>query len=196
MWDAKSLSNDADDIQQMQICSDGRPLSYAEVLNSWENDRAFAAFFNSLLAAAPYQAYLWETPPVTRSTVTRPFEFVLVNSPALGTFAPDRSAFAEHFDGASGQQVVGFANLGGDAFLIAPCPDGPQEAYPHLAAFVRSADTAQQAAFWKSMAAALAERLTDKPLWLSTCGLGVAWLHARIDTRPKYYRFAPYREGY
>ncbi len=28
---------------------------------------------------------------------------------------------------------------------------------------------------------------------VSTNGLGVAWLHVRLDTRPKYYTFQPYR---
>lgn len=31
------------------------------------------------------------------------------------------------------------------------------------------------------------------PVWISTSGLGVPWLHVRIDDRPKYYQHAPYR---
>jgi len=31
------------------------------------------------------------------------------------------------------------------------------------------------------------------PPWVSTAGMGVPWLHVRLDTRPKYYRHAPYR---
>ena len=39
--------------------------------------------------------------------------------------------------------------------------------------------------------------LSEKPLWLSTAGGGVAWLHLRIDSRPKYYSHRPYRDpGY
>jgi hypothetical protein len=40
---------------------------------------------------------------------------------------------------------------------------------------------------------AVARRLSSAPLWLSTSGLGVAWLHVRLDERPKYYTHAPYR---
>ncbi len=29
--------------------------------------------------------------------------------------------------------------------------------------------------------------------WLNTEGGGVAWLHVRIDQRPKYYHYAPYK---
>ena len=38
-------------------------------------------------------------------------------------------------------------------------------------------------------------RLSAKPVWLSTAGAGVSWLHVRLDDRPKYYGYAPYREA-
>jgi hypothetical protein len=36
-------------------------------------------------------------------------------------------------------------------------------------------------------------RRTGEPVWLSTNGDGVSWLHVRIDERPKYYTHGPYR---
>ncbi|MFY0533025.1 DUF6940 family protein [Nannocystis pusilla] len=30
-------------------------------------------------------------------------------------------------------------------------------------------------------------------VWLSTSGSAVPWLHVRLDARPKYYVFGPYR---
>ena len=35
------------------------------------------------MAEAPYDAFLWETPPITKATAKRGFEFVLVDSPDL-----------------------------------------------------------------------------------------------------------------
>lgn len=32
------------------------------------------------------------------------------------------------------------------------------------------------------------------PIWLNTAGGGVAWLHIRLDHRPKYYRYLPYKK--
>ena len=32
----------------------------------------------------------------------------------------------------------------------------------------------------------------DRPMWLSTCGTGVAWVHMRLDQRPKYYTYTPF----
>jgi len=181
-----------DGVRRVSLARDGRPLTYAEVLALWQTDESFLAYLIQLLAAAPYRAFLWETPPVTRATVERGFEFVLVDSPALAEFEPDPHAFAPHFAGA-GPDAVTFANLGGDAVLVAPTPGGEPAAYPHLAAFARRAPAAQQRAFWQAVGRAVAARLSDRPLWLSTSGLGIAWLHARLDRWPKYYAYRPYR---
>ena len=40
---------------------------------------------------------------------------------------------------------------------------------------------------------ALERRLSRQPLWLSSAGLGIYWLHLRLDSRPKNYSFQPYR---
>jgi hypothetical protein len=46
----------------------------------------------------------------------------------------------------------------------------------------------------------VAETMTEQldlkePLWLSTAGQGVFWLHVRLDRYPKYYNHAPYRHA-
>jgi hypothetical protein len=40
----------------------------------------------------------------------------------------------------------------------------------------------------------MARRVGRQPVWLSTAGAGVAWLHVRLDDRPKYYGHGPYRQ--
>lgn len=106
---------------------------------------------------------------------------------------PDADPFNEHFDRETGSDVLAFANLGGDAMLVVPRPIADASAYAHIAAFVRHAPQAQRLELWRTVGEATARRLGSKPLWLSTAGGGVAWLHARLDGRPKYYAFAPYR---
>ena len=193
MWDAQIDTIDDGRVRQVRILSDEISVSYAEIVERWRSDDVFRAFFIGILADVPYRAYLWETPPITRMTSTRAFEFVLVDSPALARLNPDPVAFASHFEAAdTGVEVVTFPNLGGDAILVAPIPQAPLGAYPHLAAFARTAPTEQQHTFWRTVGSTVADRLADRPLWLSTNGLGVAWLHARLDSRPKYYSFEPY----
>ena len=37
---------------------------------------------------------------------------------------------------------------------------------------------------------------TESPVWVSTAGMGVSWLHVRFDSRPKYYRWGEYTTFY
>jgi hypothetical protein len=122
----------------------------------------------------------------------RPFEFVLLDSPELAR-TPDAQAFAQQFLDAPEETVVDFPNLGKDAILVVPCPKGPLPAYGHLGAFLRHATEAQRHALWIAVGKAMERRLGSRPVWLSTAGAGVAWLHVRLDDRPKYYGYAPYR---
>jgi len=127
----------------------------------------------------------------TRSLLQKWFTSCLKGSPDRGR---EPEVFAAPFAAAGpGALVASFPNLGGDATLIAPCPDAAAGPYPHLAAFCRRAPKRQLLAFWKAVGEALADSLSARPLWLSTSGLGVAWLHARLDSTPKYYTHAPYR---
>ena len=177
-------------IRSQIVGSAGVP-SYAQVANSWWRDGEFRSFFCQALAEVPFDAYLWETPPVTSANLDRPFEFVLIDSPALARFRPDPVAFAEHFE--AGRDVVDFPNLGGDAHLVAPCPVADLSSYIHLGAFVRDAPPEQVHRFWERVGSVFRDRVGPRPTWLSTCGLGAGWLHARFDSSPKYYRHTPFR---
>jgi len=127
-----------------------------------------------------------------RATLDAPFECVAVDSPALREMTADPGPFGDRVDaGAARDGIAAFANLGGDARLLAPCANGAPSAYAHLAAFVRHGPIEQRCALWARVGAAMAERVGRTPLWLSTSGLGVRWLHVRLDRRPKYYSHAP-----
>ena len=169
-----------------------RPVSFADVIAHWQTDAAFRAWFNTLLTDAPFAAFRWETPAVTAATVSRPFEFVLLDAPGLAR-RPEPEAFAEHFRHATAT-VIDCANLSGDAVLVVPCPVADDSAYGHLGAFVRAAPAEQRDVLWQRVGDAMARRMSAKPVWLSTAGAGVSWLHVRLDDRPKYYGHAPYRE--
>jgi len=170
----------------------GGSLGYADVIGLWQEEPDFRSFFITLLSRAPFTAFRWETPPVTASNLNRPFEFVLLDSPGLEV-PPDLSAFSSLFSREPDQDVVTFPNLGHDALLVAPLPRGPRAAYGHLAAFTRFAPEAQNHALWKAVGRSLEHSVGERPVWVSTAGGGVAWLHVRLDSWPKYYGFGPYR---
>lgn len=191
MWSARRDVLPAGRGWRFTLDRHSQPATVAEVIAGWQSDPAFRTLFNSLLADSPFAAFRWETPGVMSDTLTRPFECVLLDSPGLDR-RPDPEAFAEHFaDTESG--VVTFPNLGGDAILIVPCPLADPPAYGHLAAFVRLAPETQRDALWRAVGEAMAARVGEHPVWLSTAGAGVLWLHVRLDDRPKYYGHRPYR---
>ena len=194
MWTTSTETLDGGRVLKHGVQRDSTTLSYADAVAGWVDDETFRDFFMAQLAAAPYRAYFWETPAVTKATISRPFEFVLVDSPTLHGRAADRQAFAAQFrDEGDTDGIAAFENLGGDAFLVAPCPLGSQSDYAHIAIFSRSAPAAQQHALWRIVGESVTRSVSTKPLWVSTSGLGVIWLHVRLDSRPKYYSYQPYR---
>ncbi|MCP4421458.1 MAG: hypothetical protein GY805_33020 [Chloroflexi bacterium] len=178
-------------VRQVSLLAGERPFTHAEVIQKWQTDELFRTFFIGLLADAPFDAYFWETPPVTQDDLQRPFQFVLVEAPQLAQVQATSHAFVNYFNT---DPVVDFANLGGDAHLVVPCPQTAVTAYPHLAAFSRLAPIEQQHHFWQRVGTAVTNHVGKRPLWVSTSGLGVYWLHVRLDSRPKYYTYRPYRK--
>ena len=194
MFDAATDNIESDHITRYRLSSDGAPITYATVLSLWQSDSQFRNFFTTLLSDSPFSAYRWETPAITQSTVDRPFEFVLINSPGFCARQTDTKTYAQYFtedDTDSG--VIAFANLRGDATLVVPSPRASDKAYGHLAAFIRGAPKSQVDSIWRIIGTQVQSMLGSKPIWVSTAGGGVAWLHVRLDSRPKYYAHTPYK---
>jgi len=158
--------------------------TWPEVIVALREDTAFRAALAERLAAVPYEAWFWEC---TRVSGAR-FACVVIEAPGLARVAADPSAFAEHLKA----PINTFDRLGGDATLIAQSATGR---YPHFAAFLRTAPASQIDALFQAIGDAIAAWRRPAPPWVSTAGMGVPWLHVRLDTRPKYYRHAAYRAG-
>jgi hypothetical protein len=171
------------------LFSNGSTVTYRQALSWWQDKPGFTGCFTATLMDSPFQTLRWETPPITSDTVDQPFEYVLLDSPWLDS-APDTRTCSVHFIGAD---VVTFPNLGADAMLVVPTPLNEDSAYTHLSAFLRSAPTTQINHLWRTLGIETQARLCDEPLWISTAGGGVAWLHIRLDSYPKYYGHTPYK---
>jgi len=191
MWTIRGEQPESDRVHRFVVELGTASASFGNVLDAWREDPTFRSLFNETLSKSPFTAFRWETPPVSATTLDRPFEFVLIDSPFLAR-RPDPSAFAEHFRDDPKAEVKAFPNLGGDAVMVVPSCIAAPTAYGHLAAFVREAPVEQRHALWQSVSEAMGRRLGEAHIWLSTAGAGVSWLHVRIDDRPKYYRHAPY----
>ena len=162
-----------------------------EVLDAMVGDAAFRTALTEALAGLPFAALRWETPVMTDDTLNDAFEAVVLDSPSLER-RQSASAFADQF-AAHDEDVLTVPNLRGDAMLVIPRPLTETKCYCHLASFLRGAPEAQKDALWIAVALAVRERVGLRPMWLSTAGGGVPWLHVRLDDRPKYYAYGPYR---
>jgi hypothetical protein len=191
-WSYDVIDTGRDDTLRYSVIHDARPATYSDVLEAWRSDASVREWFNGLLADVTFNAFRWETPPVTTTTLGKTFEFVVLDSPGLAGNA-DPSAFREHLDQQLRAEVISFSNLGGDATMVVPRELASRSVYGHVAAFVRHAPESQKHALWKVVGEAMARHINARPVWLSTAGGGVPWLHVRLDDRPKYYGFAPFR---
>jgi hypothetical protein len=190
MWKLQAAAIGEDRFHWRRIEASSDELSFDQVCAAWRSDAAFREFWIAGLKASPFPAYCWECRPVSDATRSAPFECVFLSSPSLALMDTDPGAFAEHFR--PGCEVATFANLGGDATLVAPCPEASGN-FAHLAVFTGTASAELQDALWRAVGEALVPRIGPRPLWLSTAGHGIGWLHVRLDSRPKYYRHAAYR---
>lgn len=157
----------------------------------------FRLFTSLTLASSTFQAFRWETPSVTKATEDRDFEFVLIDAPSLQrkeNSAPFSDPFKQHLAQAPTQVQATFPNIGGNAVLIAPLPANTAGVnHCHLGSYLRTADQADCDALWMAVGRAMQARIGDKRVWLNTAGGGVAWLHVRLDNRPKYYHHSDYK---
>jgi hypothetical protein len=191
MWEARTQVVSSG--FRFQIFQGTARLSFRELFNLLENDSDFGRWYGETLAGCGLAAFFWEHPPLTADTFDDGAEFVLLESSALAGLRAEPEPFESQFAAHPTADVLTFPNLSGDAQLVVPRPIGPVEAYAHLAVFVRNAPRAQVQSVWKAAAQLLRENLSSTPRWLSTAGLGVSWLHIRLDTYPKYYQFSPYK---
>merc|ERR1711864_11401 len=108
------------------------------------------------------------------------------------------SEFFADFFNACDKSVTSFKNLGGDAMLITPCPlkDVDLDIFSTLAPFMKAASSQHIQQFWETAASSALDLIKNRgrqPTWMSTSGLGVYWLHLRLDSTPKYYTYSPYK---
>lgn len=166
-------------------------LQYVDFITLLQQKEQFRSFFINILSDVSFHAYQWETPPVTLSTADQPFEFVVCKSPGID-LPPDPGPFRQYFNPNEEGEIAFFDNLGRDAKLVAPAPTGQDLNYSHIGVFSNEAPIQQQHNLWQMTGRVTEEHISDQPLWLNTAGGGVAWLHVRLDSQPKYYRHHPY----
>lgn len=179
----------------VKIFLDGKRVTYAQVLQWWQEDACFREFFITLLADSQFSAFRWETPPITNATADREFEFVLIDRSNETARTLDPEPDAEQLCLAE-DGVVAFEPEE-DSILVMPFPVGQYSAYAHLGAFVREAPEPQRHALWKLVGKQMdgwLRRCGNKTVWLSA-GTCVSWLRLQLVGHPNDYIHIPYRRA-
>jgi hypothetical protein len=193
MWKAQLDTHDKD-VYKVRLFENNDPLRFEDVIYNWHDNHEFRSFYISILKEAPFDAFFWEHPPLTESNAGQAYEFVLVNSPQLSKANADPKPFSRQFSSQDrSQSVIRFENLSGDAELVVPRPITTESIYSHFAIFLRNAPQEQAHQLFVILADAMKNKIGYEPIWISTSGLGVYWLHIRLDKRPKYYTYQPYK---
>ncbi len=192
MWNTKETILRSNQISRFELFKNNQLLSRRNVIENWINDNDFRRYYNSILKTSNFESFFWENPPINQIELDKSYEFVLVKSTRLNQIKADLEPFREYFN--TNQSIVTFPNIRGDATLIVPTPQSHLTTYAHLAEFVRNAPEDQIDDFWKQVGVSYKNHIGLQQKWLSTSGLGVYWLHVRIDSSPKYYQFTTYRQ--
>ena len=175
-------------------------LTWQDVLRLWSTSHNFRQCFIQALVQSPFKDFYWECPPVQWNQLeSLPFECTLVD--AGGAMSGKRAspeAFLDQFSSKPARHsVISFPNQSNDATLIVPkpLPRLAFAAYGSLAAFTHNAPLRQQHQLWTQVGKVMQQELEGRnvPIWLSTAGHGVPWLHIRLDGKPKYYRCSQYK---
>lgn len=195
MWIARRQRIAELDGETIALDAGERALSTENVIAGWKDDAAFRDFFIAELAATACPAFFWEMPPVTQGALSQPYECAVIRGDGLARMRADERDFGDHLDGPGAVAV--FPNLGGDAILVAPRPISDADCYGHIAAFLRAAPREQQHDLFRRLAREIEKRLARSRdrFWVSTSGLGVPWMHVRLDDWPKYYQYRRYAQS-
>ena len=168
-------------------------LSFEDVFELWASNPKFVEFYKYELIKLNYEAFYWEHPAIKKEFLKKKYECILQRSRPLENLPINESAFKDYIH--LNEQAADFMNLGKNARLVVPTKKTDKEIYNHMSKFIRLAEQEQIIEVFKRVGNSILEEIESKKLiWLNTAGLGVIWLHIRMDTRPKYYKTARYKE--
>jgi hypothetical protein len=189
---------------QVQLRKDMELLTYGEVLtllaSSGADGKALRSFFAKVLAGED------KLIPFSQDTLSsRVFEFVSIEAPEMGVKQTDGEAFDDKLHQHKGtHDVVQFMTPSKppkETALLAPAlaPGTPLSVYRSIGSFFLGAPAEQVDNILRKLGVEIHERMrvrgdVSKPLWVSTAGYDVAWLHLRLDDFPKYYRCKEYKD--
>ncbi len=134
--------------------------------------------------------FFYQTSPITRDMNTE-YKEKFIESDRLEKITQDYSPFAEHFIKPKNKYVTSFLNLSKKTILVVPVPlikANKTFNYTTIKDFIDNAPAEQQIALWKHVAKIVKQLLKEVDIvYINTHGLGVYYLHVRLDIKPNSY---------
>lgn len=162
-------------------------IKCADLKHHLTSDPKFRKEIINILKTSKFQEYLFQCDKLNPNKY---FTFTLIDYPALLKVSQnntcDYNAFAEHFTNTC--KVCAFPNIGKNAILISPNYKNNKNTntnitnYKTIASYFRSASDNDLNRLLKVIGENVYEGC-----YLSTHGMGVNYLHVRIEKTPKYY---------
>ena len=190
--DGNSILNNSN-IIKIKIYKDSIMVTWDQILYLWKNSNKFIKFFIDLIKSTQFDNFFWECPPINLKNIQyQNFECYIINSNNNFGKASDNS-FKSYFNENPSKKIISFYNPSRSCLLIVPCPleEIEKNCYLNISTFIKHAPKPQIYILWKQISTLLKKQLKNNHhIWLNTHGLGVPWLHVRLDTIPKYYHLS------
>ncbi|MDW3195933.1 MAG: hypothetical protein R8G66_26395 [Cytophagales bacterium] len=177
-----------------RFTQNGSILSFREVLNLWQFSVEATKNYVQQIKNLGFDQCYWEHPALTQATMDFPYECMILKTEQFTRRQVDTESFSAHLH--QEKSVAVFDNLGRNARLVVPTLKSDKEYYKHFGIFLNAAPENQVLAVLQAVGESVLEEVNrGKCIWLSTAGLGVIWLHIRLDTVPKYYKTKTYKSA-
>lgn len=124
-------------------------------------------------------------------------EFRIIETSAFENKGEDKNTYSLHFENCKKEnhQAISFKSKNKND-LVVPCPLPGFSFNAHIQQFMKNASEDQIVELMSVTGNVLNKVITDNknnPVWLSTHGTDVSWLHVRICLKPLYYITTKYQ---
>ena len=166
-------------------------MSMYDFFNSLVNNEIFRNEIIQIFKKSKFENVYWEFPPYYKTTTQSKAQFVFMSTSSFGK--ADSENFKEHLSNRETGEIVVFNNLSGDTKLISIASKNNNDMFCHIMQFMKNAPSEyKHNLLIKIGCEMLKYSNSTSPIYLSTHGHGVSWLHIRICNRPKYYTYKEY----
>lgn len=177
--------------EKLEIVYKRKHLTFRQMLNAWIDDQEFCVWFTDRLSRA-HTKFRFEFPKLTHTKkLSRPAYVIRYTEPRLSDAADPKGIYPVGFVNEllkcarrPALTIPGRGGLSHPERMVIPC-----KPIAHIGKLkTRAKSTIHE--MWKQTALEAWNKLrAGEPVYISTHGLGIPWLHIRVETQPVHYQY-------